>query len=220
MHELKKIPLFSCLNKAYLDTIASHCREMSFRKGGVILHQDEKSFDLYCVLEGDISVSLINAGGREVTLDTLGPGDIFGELSFLDNRSRSAMVTALTPARILFLSHDAFRQIVRNNGEIALGLLQMITRRLRKANETIETLTFLDVSGRIAKLLVDAAQTEGEKLPGGFVRLNGFTHQKIANRIGASREAVTKAVKAMTEKKLISHESRSIVIAPGQFELW
>jgi len=94
-----------------------------------------------------------------------------------------------------------------------------MSRRLRKANEAIETLTFLDVSGRVAKFLKDIANDNREKLVNGFVKIPCPTHQAIANQIGASREAVTKAMKSLSSNGLISINGKEILISPKQFEI-
>ena len=216
---LKPVTFFSCLTEENLDLIQAHCKELSFPKDSVVLHQEEQSFDLYIIVEGSVRISLVNSDGREVDLAILGKGDFFGELSFLDNRSRSAMVTAATPVKIMSLQKDAFRKIVRENSDIAINLLSVMASRLRKSNEMIETLTFLDVAGRIAKMLIRLAKESGEKMPDGFLKVSCPTHQTIANQIGASRESVTKAMKSFISNGLIAVVGKDIIISPKQFEI-
>lgn len=217
--DLKPVSFFSCLTGKNLQVIKSHCSELSFPKGSVILHQEEKSFDLYIIIKGRVKVALMNEDGREVVLDILEKGDFFGELSFLDNRSRSAMVSAMTDVKLMFIERDSFRRIVSENSEIAVNLLSVMASRLRKSNEMVETLTFLDVAGRVAKVLIETARESCEKLPHGYLRIKGPTHQAIANRIGASREAVTKAMKSLVSNGLISINGKDIIISPKQFEI-
>jgi CRP-like cAMP-binding protein len=91
--------------------------------------------------------------------------------------------------------------------------------RLRKADEKIETLTFLDVCGRVSKLIIDLAKRKGEKLPDSTIKIRCPTHQVIANQIGASRESVTKALKSIISKGLINVKDKEIIISPKQFEI-
>ncbi len=217
--DLKPVSFFSYLTRENLHLIKSHCKELSFPADSIILHQDEQSFDLYIIVDGKVRVSLMSADGKEVILDILEKGDFFGELSFLDNRSRSAMVTATTDVRIMFIERDAFRRIVRDNVDIAINLLSVMASRLRKSNEMIETLTFLDVAGRIAKMLTETARDNGEKMPNGFLKIHSPTHRTIANKIGSSREAVTKAMKSLVSNGLISLDGKDIIISPKQFEM-
>lgn len=215
----KAVSLFSYLTDSHRDLIKSNCRRVSFKKGSIVLTQDEDSFDLYVILSGRAAVSLMHENGREVVLDTLRDGDFFGELSLLDNRRRSATVSALTDLELLFLSRESFLKIIETTPVIAIDLLSVMATRLRKANESIETLTFLDVAGRVSKTLIQIAKTSGEKMPDGSVKIICPTHQAIANKIGASREAVTKALKALVSNGLINVNGRQAVISPKQFEI-
>jgi CRP-like cAMP-binding protein len=217
--ELKTVPLFSRLSSAYLGLIEANCKELSFPKGATILEQQEPTFDLYVILSGKAKVSLVHKDGREIVLNILREGDFFGELSFFDKRSRSAMIVALTGMRMLFLPRDTFMGILRSNSEIAIHLLYGMAGRLRKANESIQTLTFLDVSGRVAKYLIDLACHSGERLQDGYVKVVCPTHQAIAHQIGASREAVTKAMKSLISNGLIAAKDKEVIIAPRQFEI-
>jgi CRP/FNR family transcriptional regulator/CRP/FNR family cyclic AMP-dependent transcriptional regulator len=192
---------------------------MFIPKDKVILHQNEKGDDLYVLLSGKVKVTLLNKDGREVVLDILHDGDFFGELSLFDSEPRSATVTALEDTALMIHSRDSFLMIIKENPEIAIKIFSVLAKRLRKANETIETLTFLDVTGRVAKLLLDIAAEDKEILNDGFVKIPCPTHQAIANRIGASREAVTKALKTLIANGLIKINGRELTIAPKHFEL-
>lgn len=216
---LRTVSLFSGLNERQLNLIQANLKKVAFHKRSVILQQDEESFDLYIILSGAVSVTLIHPDGREVTLDMMKEGDFFGELSLLDGKPRSATVTAVTDVEVLVLRRSLFIEILKGNADIAINLIAVMSRRLRKANETIETLTFLDVSGRVAKALIDAAVLNGEKLPDGCIRFHCPTHQSIANNIGCSREAVTKALKAFAANGLIKMTAKEVVITPKQFEI-
>jgi len=220
LDHLKNVSLFSSLSRRHLQIIQPNFREVFVPKGTIILQQKEQSFDLYILLSGKVKVTLTNKDGREVILDILKNGDFFGELSFLDNKPRSATVTAISDVKMLVLVKDVFLKILRENPDnIAINLLSGLAKRLRKANDTIETLTFLDVSGRVAKILIDLANENGEPLTDGHVAIQCPTHQSIANQIGASREAVTKAIKSLKSKGLITILGKEIVIAPKQFEI-
>ena len=215
----KPISFFSDLSAEERDLIYSRCSEVTVKKGSVILHQEEESFDLYIILAGKVTVSLIHEDGRTVVLDSLQEGDFFGELSVLDRRTRSAMVKAITDVKMLFLPRDKFLRILRENAEIAINLLAVMATRLRKANESIETLTFLDVAGRVSKLILDLARDSNGLRQEDNIKIQCPTHQEIADRIGASREAVTKAFKSLVSNGLITIRGRELVLSPKQFEI-
>lgn len=211
---LKQIPLFSRLPEEHLTLIASECRGKRFRAGATILNQSDESRDLYLILAGRVNVTLFNEDGREVVLDTLAEGDFFGELSMLDNKPRSASITTLTDTTMLILTQAALFSTIRQHPEIAINLLSVMAKRLRKADAIIESLAFLDVAGRVAKTLHELAQSQGERLPDGTYRLQNPTHQTIANQIGSSREAVTKAFKPLIECGFIRIQGKDICLNP------
>ncbi|TAN38564.1 MAG: Crp/Fnr family transcriptional regulator [Nitrospirae bacterium] len=164
------------------------------------------------MLGGELKVSLLHEDGREAVLAELSRGDFFGEISFIDNKARSATVTALTDVQMLFLPGKHFIGVLRENADIGISILSVMGKRLRRSNEAIETLTFLDVTGRVSKLLLELASVHGEKNADGSIRIKGITHQKIALQVGASREAVTKTLQSLEEKGLISAKRGEIII--------
>lgn len=212
---LKQIPLFSRLPEAHLSLIASECREKQFRTGATILTQTDESFDLYLILSGRVKVTLINEDGREVVLDTLADGDFFGELSLLDNKPRSASITTLSDASMLILTQSALFSTIKQHPDIAINLLSVMAKRLRKADDIIESFAFLDVAGRVAKTLHEMARSEGKPQPDGTFKMQNPTHQAIANQIGSSREAVTKAFKPLIDSGFISIQGKDICLNPS-----
>jgi len=211
---LKQIPLFSRLPEPHLAIIAEQCRERRFRAETTILNQTDESCDLYLILSGRVKVTLMNEDGREVVLDTLADGDFFGELSVLDNKPRSASITTLADASMLILAQESLFATIKKHPDIAINLLSVMAKRLRKADEIIESLAFLDVAGRVAKTLLELAQTQGAKLPDGRIRMQTPTHQTIANRIGSSREAVTKAFKPLIDSGFITLHGKDVILVP------
>lgn len=216
---LKNIPLFSNLSRSQRNLIQSCCKSIAVPMGRVILYQDEISYNLHIVLSGRIKISLTSQQGRELILDTLADGDFFGELSLFDKKPRSATVTAESNANILVLARDAFMEIIKKNPDIVINILTTMARRLRSADEKIETLAFLSVYGRVANFLIDAAKGRGKTMSDGFVKIQRPTHQMIADQIGASRESVTKAVKSLIDDGSIIVSGREFAIPQKQFNI-
>ncbi|MBI3398750.1 MAG: Crp/Fnr family transcriptional regulator, partial [Deltaproteobacteria bacterium] len=123
--------------------------------------------------------------------------------------------------RLLTLARDAFFRIVREDSSATIlnNIFSIMAARLRKADETIGSLVFLDVCGRVARILIELAGREGRKGRDGFIKMESPTHQTIASQIGASREAVTKAIKSLASNGLIRIEGREVIISQRQFEL-
>jgi CRP-like cAMP-binding protein len=204
---LLTVPLFKSLGTAEVANFATLAREKSYPRGSVILFEDDPGDSLFVVREGRVKVVLVAEDGREVILGILGIGEHFGELSLIDDQPRSAHVVAMEDSTLLVLRREDFRRRVEQNPAVAWALLMELSRRLRRADEKIGSLVLLDVPGRIARVILDAAAERG----GDFID-RPLTHQTIAHVIGASRETVSRAMREFVEAGWISTEQRRIRI--------
>jgi CRP/FNR family transcriptional regulator, cyclic AMP receptor protein len=205
---LATVPLLSRIDAAELQRLAALTRERQYAKGSVILFENDPGDSLFIVRQGRVKVVLVGEDGREVILGVLGPGEYFGELSLIDEQPRSAHVIAMEDSTLLMLRSDDFRRRVEATPAMAWSLLLELSRRLRRADGKIGALVLLDVPGRIARLLLDAADESG-----GDRITKPLTHQTIANMIGASRETVSRAIAEFQESGWITVERRLIRIA-------
>jgi len=204
---LSTVPLFSGLGSAELVRFAEITRERSYPKGSVILFEDDPGDSLFVVRQGRVKVVLIGEDGREVILGMLGVGEHFGELSLIDGAPRSAHVIAMQDSQLIVLLREDFRRRVNESPAVAWALLEALSRRLRRADEQIGSLVLLDVHGRIARLLLDAAAAGSPA-----VVEKRLTHQMIAQMIGASRETVSRAMRQFQERGLIGVQRRQITV--------
>ncbi|HYV98638.1 MAG TPA: Crp/Fnr family transcriptional regulator [Gemmatimonadaceae bacterium] len=205
---LATVPLFKGLAPHELQRFADVTREKAYPRGSVILFEDDPGDALFIVRLGRVKVVLVGDDGREVILGVLGVGDHFGELSLIDDQPRSAHVIATEDASLLVLRREDFRRRVEETPAVAWSLMQELSRRLRRADDKIGGLVLLDVPGRIARLLLDAADAQGSE-----ALADPLTHQTIANTIGASRETVSRAMKDFQEAGWIVVEKRRIRVA-------
>jgi CRP-like cAMP-binding protein len=202
---LATVPLFKSLDATEREHFAELVREKSYPKGSVILFEDDPGDALFVIRSGRVKVVLLAEDGREVILGLLGVGEHFGELSLIDDQPRSAHVIAMEESSILVLRRDDFRRRVEASPTVAWALLQELSRRLRRADEKIGNLVLLDVPGRIARLLLDAAMECGNDLID-----KPLTHQTIAQVIGASRETVSRALRDFQDSGWVATERRRI----------
>lgn len=205
---LGTVALFSGLERTELIRFAELTRERSYPRGSVIVFADDPGDSLFVVRSGRVKVVLIGEDGREVILGILNSADHFGELSLIDGHPRSAHVIAMDDASLIVLRREDFRRRVQESPAVAWGLLQELSRRLRKADHQIGSLALLDVNGRMARLILDAA-AEGD----GAVVAKRLTHQTIAQMIGASRETVSRAMRELQDAGVITVLRRQISIA-------
>ena len=204
---LATVALFKGLDADEMAKFAELLREKSYPKGSVILFEDDPGDALFIVRAGRVKVVLVAEDGREVVLGILGPAEHFGELSLIDDQPRPAHVVAMEESTLLVLRRDDFRRRVEQNPSVAWSLLGELSRRLRRADNTIGSLVLLDVPGRIARLLLDAADEGGSDLIE-----KPLTHQTIAHLIGASRETVSRAMREFQDSGWVTSERRRIRI--------
>jgi CRP-like cAMP-binding protein len=208
---LKNIPIFKHLKGSQLQEIASRCKSAFYKKGDAVFYKTDLSTDLYIVISGRLKAVLEGVHGNEIVISQFGKGSFFGEFSLLDGKGRSATIVADDTSEIAILKRDVFLDLLRKDSKIAVELMVTMVERLRKADEMIESLAFLEVSERLMKIFLDVAQGEGEK-DSGCVRIKRLTHRELAARIGSSREAVSKCMKMLTSKGLVKEIEGYILI--------
>ncbi len=204
---LRRLPIFSKVSESSLRKIAGKFVTIKFRKNEVVFYQNEESTDLYVVLSGKLRAVVENEEGKELLLATFKRGDFFGEMSLFDGKPRSATVIAEEESLLALLSRDEFLKLLKEEPTIAIEIIVSLVRRLRRADETIEALAFLDVGERILKFLKEVGEREGE-----YVRVKKLKHRELAQRVGASREAVTKALKVLIHRKILKEEGDYLLL--------
>jgi len=204
---LRTIPLLTPLNEDEIRALGNLLRERTYPRGSIIVAQGDLGDALFLIKSGQVKVAVFAEDGREVILSVLGDGGFFGEMALLDDEPRSAHVIAMTDAVLWQLRREDFRNRLRSSPEVSIALLREISRRLRRADETIASLALLDVNGRIAHLLLELAREEGG------VRIGRkLTHATIAQMVGASRETVSRTMRSLVLRGVISVNRREITL--------
>lgn len=129
--QLARIPLFLDLSKRELHRLAATCVERDYAAGDVLVRQDEPGVGLFILISGSVKVTQHQGSGEDIELNTLKAGDVFGELSLLGDQPRTATVTALEPVRALLMPIFDFRAALREDPDITIRLLGVVSRRLR-----------------------------------------------------------------------------------------
>jgi CRP-like cAMP-binding protein len=211
---LRTVPIFSELSAADCEALAQLASRRRYPKDTVVFFENDEGDSFFMIVSGRIKVTILGDDGREVILSVLGPGDFFGEMALLDDEPRSATAIAIEECELLSLQRSDFESVIGNKPSISLALVRVLTARLRKANHQISTLALLDVYGRVARVLMDMARDEGRRLKDGRIAFRRATHQEIANRIGTTRETVTRMMKDLERQSLMHIEGREIVLGP------
>ena len=205
---LANIPLFSCLGEPDLRVLEENSSVKTFPRRSILINEGDLTNSLYVIERGRVKVYLGDESGKEIVLATHGPGEYFGELALLDNAPRSASVMTLTEVSTVIITKQEFDALLEKHPHIAGLLLKGLTQRLRTLTENVRSLALMDVYGRVAKLLLSLASDDG-----GELRIRErLTQQDLANRIGASREMVSRILKDLASGGYISTVGREIRI--------
>jgi CRP/FNR family cyclic AMP-dependent transcriptional regulator len=181
-------------------------------RGAIVFHEGEPGGSLYIVLAGKIKLGRKSTDGRENLVAVMGPSDQFGELSLFDPGPRTSTAVAVTDARLARLPAEALQQWILDRPQLALQMLRVVARRLRRTNTMLADLIFVDVPGRVAKQLLQLAQRFGS-VDGGQLRVtHDLTQEELAQLVGASRETVNKALADFAQRGWLRLEGKSVVI--------
>ncbi len=205
---LRAVPLFSSVPDEQLRTLATVVTRKSVTRGATIMVAGDQTDSLYIILSGRLKVMMSDAEGKEVILSILGPGEFFGEMGLIDDSPRSASVLAIEPCELLSIAKRDFNKCLADNFEMAMAVMRGLVRRLREADRKIGSLALLDVYGRVARLLLDMADTvDGQKMV-----TKRLPKQDIAKMIGASREMVSRVMKDLQLGGYIEMRGSTIVL--------
>jgi CRP-like cAMP-binding protein len=177
----------------------------------ILVDFDDPSTDVYFLLAGEVRVLMRTAAGKEVILDEMGPGELFGELAAIDGIARSANVTALTRGEACVLPAAGFREIVFSSQPVADRLFRLLTFRVRELNARLVEQTVLDLRHRLYAELLRLSTPRGHGDGERVVTPPPF-HHDLAARIGCRREQVTREFTLMTQEGLIERTRGALVL--------
>jgi CRP/FNR family transcriptional regulator, cyclic AMP receptor protein len=178
--------------------------------GQAIFLQGDAGNGLYLIQEGRVKIIVTALTGKGLLINTLGPGDFFGELALLDGEPRSANVVAQDTCRLLLLRRVDFVPFVEARPGVALRMLEVLSRRLRQTTLQVQDMAFSDVPTRLARVLLALAETHGVPAGDGVSINRRITQTELAEMIGATRESANKTLKAFERQGLI-HRQRGII---------
>jgi CRP/FNR family transcriptional regulator, cyclic AMP receptor protein len=214
---LRSVPLFADLEEGELERFSHVAVPRSFPAGTRVFHEGDSSDACYIVSEGSFRVTREHSDGRAITLATLGPGEIFGELAMLDGDRRSASAESITDGTLLALPANDVRSLLARNPEIALKLVAGLVRRLRAANARLSRQSFQTVPSRVAGILLqlsrDNQDGDGE-MTEVTIRMN---QTDLAQLAGTSRESVSRFLAELERAGVVrSGRGRVTVLQPGK----
>jgi CRP/FNR family transcriptional regulator, cyclic AMP receptor protein len=181
-----------------------------FRTRETIFRRGDPGVGLYGVLSGGVVVTVESESGKELILNTFGPGDFFGEIALLDGKGRTATAVAREPTELLFLARRVFLPFIEQRPQVATHMIALLCERLRRTTQLVEDSTFLNVAARLAKQLL-ALVPHLEKKEG-TADIVQVSQAELAHMIGVSREAVSKQLSLWREARVVRVARGRIII--------
>jgi CRP/FNR family transcriptional regulator, cyclic AMP receptor protein len=203
------------LPQEYLKSLADHGSVKAYPKNAVIVNEGDRSDSLFVILSGKVKIYLADEDGKEVLLNTQGPGEYFGEI-ILDEGPRSASVMTLEPSKFSIVSRAQFQEFLATHPEAALELIRSLIQRVRALTKTVGNLALLDVYGRVARMLLELASEQDGKL----VIAEPLTQQDMASRVGCSREMISRILKDLRAGGYVKMDGDRMVIAKKPPRNW
>lgn len=195
-----------------VDRFLSHSHKRRYPPKTLIIYAGDKPDALYYIIEGSVAVLMNDDDGHEIVLAYLNAGDFFGEMGlFEENSGRSAWIKTRTECTLAEISYSKFRQLSQTEPELLYELAGQMATRLRRTSRKVGDLAFMDVTGRIARTLLDLS-----KEPDALTHPDGMqikiTRQEIGRIVGCSREMAGRVLKELEEQNLISVAGKTIVV--------
>jgi len=196
-----------------VDTFLTYCHRRQFPAKSTLIHVGDKGETLYYIVKGSASVIVEDDDGREIIVAYLNDGDFFGEMGLFDkeNDERSAWVRAKSSCEVAEISYAKFHELRIAHPEFLFALSAQMASRLRHTTRKVSDLAFLDVTGRVARTLLDLC-----KEPDAMTHPDGMqikvTRQEIGRIVGCSREMVGRVLKTLEQQGLVSASGKTMVV--------
>ncbi len=204
--------LFEELDEDLLRRLANRFIQRSYKRGHRIFHQGDPGDAFFVLVEGLVKVFVTSEDGEEMVLATLKPRDTFGEVSVVDGGPRSASAEVVEAATVLALTRPALLDVLREEPAAMEVLLRALGRLVRRLTEQAADLVFLDLHGRVAKLLLSLAETSDEDAGEQKVLDLHLTQSDLAGMVGGSRQSVNQILHLFERRGYIDLQGRKIVV--------
>jgi CRP/FNR family cyclic AMP-dependent transcriptional regulator len=205
---LRNVPMFSLLPADQLLLLTAVLIRKPYPKNSTVIAAGDPADALYIVISGRLKVMMGDKEGREIILAFLTQGEVFGEMGLIDQAPRSATVVAVESCELLAITRADFTKCLQKNFDLTMNVIRGLVKRLREADKKIGSLALMDVCGRVARLLLEMAETvDGQK-----VVTKKLPKKQIAKMIGATREMVTRVMKEMETSGHIEVRAHQILL--------
>ena len=206
---LRAHPFFKGLDDAVIDWLVPRAVSRRVEKGTVLFRKGDIGSELYAVCAGAVRISSPSEQGNDAILNLIIPGDIFGEIAFLDKGPRTADAVVVETGELMVIERRDFIMLLREYPEVSMRLIEILCTRLRRTSEQVEDIVFLGLPNRLAKVLLHLhRRSSGNEAPN-EIRI---TQHEISQMIGASRESTNKQLRDWQRRKWLKLERNCIIV--------
>jgi len=211
---LRASPVFQAMQPAELDEILGFAVERRVRRNQIIVQKGDNGSSMMAVLHGRVRISAVSAEGKEITLNVISAGEVFGEIALRDGQPRSADATAIEDTHLLVVERRQFLPFLARNPDLSLRLLAVLCERLRRTSIALEQIALFDLPARLARVLLKLVADYGRPAPtGGGTRIDlKMSQRDLSTLVAASRESVNKQLGAWREDGVLTLEGGYIVL--------
>jgi CRP/FNR family transcriptional regulator, cyclic AMP receptor protein len=207
-----KNPFFGMLEEGDIERLLTYARVERHHAGDEIFAKGAPGTSLMAVLHGTVRISSVSDAGREIVLNLIHPGEMFGEIALLDGRDRTADAIAMTDCELLVLQRRDFIPFIERRPDVCIKLIELLCHRLRRTSEQVEELSFSHLESRMAKALLRLAQESEDARPVSASIDLRITQRELGNMVGGSREHVNKQLQTWQKAGLIELGKGAIVL--------
>lgn len=209
---LRKVPLLTHLAPEQMDWLGEQVVLQEVRRREVIYLPGDPGDTLFIVNGGRVKISKVTRDGKALTLNYLGPSEVFGETCLVDGGPRQEMAEAMENSMLTEIPRGDFEQVLSNSAAMGLHMTKLLAKRRLDLENKVEMLVFRDVRAKLAELLLDLAKEYGVEDSRGTLIALKITHQELANLIGSTRETVSLTLSQFRESELLSADGRKLII--------
>jgi len=201
----------SSLDFGNMEAFLASAHKRRYPKGSTIIYAGEDSDSIYYITNGSVTVLIEDDSGREIIVAYLNKGDFFGEMALFGEGTRTAWVKAKTDCDVAELGYSKFVDLSKQDSGMLFELTSQIVERLGKTTQKVGDLAFLDVTGRVARQLLDLCdQPDAMTHPEGMqIKI---TRQEIGRLVGCSREMVGRVLKTLEDQGLVTVKGKTMVV--------
>jgi CRP/FNR family cyclic AMP-dependent transcriptional regulator len=213
---LKKIPILAELGPEVLARLSERIQLREVRRREVVYLPGDPGNSMFIVNGGRIKISKVTRDGKALTLNYVGPSEVFGETCLIEGGPREEMAEAMENSMITELERGDVERLLQNHAQLGFQLTRILAQRRRELENKLETLVFRDVTSKLAELLLALAEEYGVEDSRGTMVALKITHQELANLIGSTRETVSLTLSQFKRKRLICTEGRKVIISDAE----